>query len=91
MEKGQLSVKYLGVPLASRKLTIQQYSPLMEKMTSRITAYSARMLSYAERVQLIKSALFSVHLYWSQIFLIPVAVMDELEVVCRAFFWSGVA
>lgn len=33
----------------------------------------------------------AIHLYWAQIFLIPAGVMDEVEGICRAYLWIGVA
>lgn len=55
---GTLSFKYLGVPLATKKLHINAYMPLIEKITAKIMCWSAKLLSYAGRVQLIKAVLF---------------------------------
>ncbi|KAK6789742.1 hypothetical protein RDI58_013542 [Solanum bulbocastanum] len=55
---GTLPFKYLGVPLASRKLGVDAYLPLIEKITKKITCWSAKQLSYAGRIQLIKAVLF---------------------------------
>ncbi|XP_019264258.1 PREDICTED: uncharacterized protein LOC109241890 [Nicotiana attenuata] len=87
--KGNLPFKYLGVPLSTRKLNINQCLPLVEKITDRVRCCSARMLSYAGRLQLIKSVLFGVQTYWAQIFLIPKKIMKMLEAVCRTFLSTG--
>ncbi|XP_021837093.2 uncharacterized protein [Spinacia oleracea] len=47
------------------------------------------MLSYAGRLQLIKSVLFGVQLYWCQIFMMPKKVMKEIKRLCRSFLWIG--
>lgn len=39
--KGNLPFKYLGVPLSSRKLTISQYQPLIDKMIGKIGSWTA--------------------------------------------------
>ncbi|XP_049402279.1 uncharacterized protein LOC125866010 [Solanum stenotomum] len=44
--------KYLGVPLSSKKLIDAAYLPHIEKITSKITCWSAKLLSYAGRMQL---------------------------------------
>ncbi|XP_021719185.1 uncharacterized protein LOC110686883 [Chenopodium quinoa] len=44
---GTIPFKYLGVPLSSKKLTIAQCKPLVDKVTVRINGWSARHLSYA--------------------------------------------
>ncbi|XP_059306207.1 uncharacterized protein LOC132057598 [Lycium ferocissimum] len=69
--EGHLPFKYLGVPLSSKKLTIAECLPLVEKITDRIKCWSAKLLSYAGRLQLIKSVVFGIQNYWAQIFLLP--------------------
>lgn len=57
---GCLPVKYLGVPLASRKLMVNMCQSLIDKIVVRIKQWTARLLRYAGRCQLIKSVLFSI-------------------------------
>lgn len=52
--KGIFSVKYLGVPLTTRKLSYIECKPLIEKNVAMIKSLSARMLSHARRMYLIK-------------------------------------
>ncbi|GAB2278053.1 hypothetical protein Dimus_039266 [Dionaea muscipula] len=88
-ELGNFPVKYLGVPLASRRLNVGLYLPLVEKITCRISSWAARHLSYAGRLTLIKSVLMGVYNFWAQAFLLPASVIHEVESLCRAFLWSG--
>ncbi|XP_047270331.1 uncharacterized protein LOC107874342 [Capsicum annuum] len=87
--EGTLPFKYLGVPLATKKLNISQCLPLDEKITAKITYWSARMFSYVGKVHLIKAVLFGMQLYWAQIFVLPKKIMKMIEVVCRSFPWTG--
>lgn len=89
--RGQLPIRYLGVSLSASRLTIQQFQPLMKKITSRASFWSFSFLSCAGRLQLIKAILASIQTYWSQIFLISSGVIEEIEVILGAFLWSGVA
>ncbi|XP_019262507.1 PREDICTED: uncharacterized protein LOC109240335 [Nicotiana attenuata] len=41
------------------------------------------------RVQLIKNVLFSIQIYWSQIFVLPTKVIKLIEATCRRFSWTG--
>lgn len=34
VEKGDLQIKYLGVPLSTKRLTVMQCEPLVEKITA---------------------------------------------------------
>ena len=53
----ELPVKYLGVPLVTRRLTTRDCEPLMERIKAKITSWSSNLLSYAGRLQLIQSVL----------------------------------
>lgn len=87
--EGVLPFRYLGISLSSRRLTIQQCYPLIEKIVARIKHWSARMLSYAGRCQLIKSVLFAISDFWLQVIPLPNAVIHHIEAICRSFLWSG--
>lgn len=88
-DTGILPFRYLGVPLSSKKLTIAQCQPLIDKIVARIRHWSARLLSYGGRLQLIKSVLFAVTNYWLQCFPLPQGVLHKIEAVCRSFLWSN--
>ncbi|KAH7845388.1 hypothetical protein Vadar_001417 [Vaccinium darrowii] len=88
-KEGSLPIKYLGVPLLSTKLKHIDCKPLIDKITSKTKSWTNRDLTYAGRVQLIKSILFSMQTYWSSIFILPKKVIKEVESILRAFFWSG--
>ncbi|XP_058725944.1 uncharacterized protein LOC131597251 [Vicia villosa] len=88
-ELGQLPVKYLGVPLTSKKLSISHYLPLIEKILDRVRHWSTRLLSYAGRSQLIQSVSNAIALYWLQCFPIPKFVLHKIESICPSFLWRG--
>ena len=58
-------------------------------MLGRITCWTKKFLSYAGREQLIKSVLFSIQIYWSQIFVLPAKVIKLIESTCKRFLWTG--
>ena len=85
----ELPFKYLGVPLSTKKMTVMQWYPLIEKIMARITSWTARKLSYAGRAQLVQTVLFGVQAYWAQLFLIPAKVIKVIDSMCRSYLWSG--
>nr|XP_009761406.1 PREDICTED: uncharacterized protein LOC104213572 [Nicotiana sylvestris]XP_016476021.1 PREDICTED: uncharacterized protein LOC107797634 [Nicotiana tabacum] len=87
--KGDLPFRYLGIPLATKKISLIQWQPLINKMVSRITAWTAKKLSYAGRAQLIQTILFGIQAYWSQIFAISSKVLNAIEAYCRNYLWFG--
>ncbi|GAV67077.1 zf-RVT domain-containing protein, partial [Cephalotus follicularis] len=84
-----LPVKYLGLPLISTTLTKHDCAPLIEKIMARANSWISKSLSYAGRLQLIKSTLASMQVFWSSIFSIPASVIKECErSICR-ILWGG--
>nr|GEU94056.1 putative reverse transcriptase domain, reverse transcriptase zinc-binding domain protein [Tanacetum cinerariifolium] len=86
-EEDRLPVKYLGVPLVPFHLIYRDCSELMEKIKMRVNDWKNKSLSFAGRAQLIHSVLSSMHLYWASVFILPSALMFELEQVMRGFLW----
>ncbi|XP_055825503.1 uncharacterized protein LOC129894035 [Solanum dulcamara] len=86
---GEFPFKYLGIPLSTKKLSLTQWTPLVNKIVARITSWTAKKLSYAGRKQLVQSVLFGIQAYWSQLFIIPTKVLKLIEAYCRSFIWSG--
>jgi hypothetical protein len=84
-----LPFRYLGVPLTSKKLSIHHYMPLVDRIVDRIHSWSAKLLSHAGRLQLIRSVTFAVANYWMQCLPLPKKVIQKINAICRSFLWSG--
>lgn len=89
MKEGMLPFKYLGVPLSSQKLSVMQCKPLVQKILAKINCWATKFLSYAGRLQLIKSVIFGIQVFWSQIFILPQKVVKQIQTACRLFLWTG--
>ncbi|XP_058774437.1 uncharacterized protein LOC131648723 [Vicia villosa] len=87
--EGQLPFRYLGVPLTSKKMSLNHYLPLIERILSKIHHWSAKLLSLAGRIQLVKSVCTAIASYWMQCFSIPKCVIHKIHSVCRSFIWTG--
>ena len=86
---GNLPVKYLGMPLTTKALTKLEYEPLIDKVRGRMLSWRNKYLSYAGRLQLIRSVITSIINFWSQAFILPKGCLDTIESMCSAFLWSG--
>ncbi|KAL0445014.1 UNVERIFIED_CONTAM: LINE-1 retrotransposable element O protein [Sesamum latifolium] len=86
---GLLPVKYLGAPINSSRITLADCAPLIAKMDKRLQGWSSYRLSFAARVQLIRSVLCSLSVYWSSSFILPKGVIKILEMKIRQFLWKG--
>jgi mannosylglycoprotein endo-beta-mannosidase len=89
IQETMLPVRYLGVPLISTRLTHTDCIPLVERIIARIKLWTSSSLTYAGRLQLIKSVLFSIQVYWSSIFILPYATINKIESILTAFLWRG--
>ena len=88
-QEGSLPVKYLGLPLVTTKFATADCKPLIEALTARIKGWTVRKLSFAGRLQLIKSSLNSKHIYWSTHMILPKKIINKVEQVMRDFLWKG--
>ncbi|KAK2401903.1 hypothetical protein QL285_051464 [Trifolium repens] len=86
---GSLPFRYLGIPLTSKKLSIHHYLPLIDRIVDRVRNWSAKLLSHAGRLQLIRSVTFVVANYWMQCLPLPKNVIHKINAICRSFLWSG--
>ncbi|XP_038999482.1 uncharacterized protein LOC120125037 [Hibiscus syriacus] len=84
-----LPVRYLGVPLVTRKLTEKGCVVLLEKIKSKLHHWSGTHLSYADRLELIRVILFSIANFWCRQLILPQAIVNRIEQLCSRFFWKG--
>lgn len=73
----------------AQKMRRQDYQPLLDKLNDRFTSWTAKHLSFAGRLQLLKSVIFSTINFWTSIFLLPNQCLLKMEQLCNAFLWKG--
>ncbi|KAL0329453.1 UNVERIFIED_CONTAM: hypothetical protein Sradi_4932000 [Sesamum radiatum] len=87
--RGHMPVRYLGIPLAAQRLSVTDYSPLVDQIAGCICKWTAKSLSFAGRLELIRSVLQGVECFWLQVFPLPMAVIEKIHRLCRAFLWNS--
>ncbi|KAL2223881.1 UNVERIFIED_CONTAM: hypothetical protein Sindi_2942400 [Sesamum indicum] len=70
-------------------LSISDCQPLISKIDARINGWEGISLSYVGKVQIIKSVLSALSLYWASAFILPKKVINEIEKRLRTFLWKG--
>ena len=83
---GKLPVRYLRVPLVTRRLTERDCEPFVEKITTRIKLWMSKFLSYAGRLQLIQSVIARIQNYWCKHFVLPKGIIKKVNKICSSFF-----
>ncbi|CAA7055588.1 unnamed protein product [Microthlaspi erraticum] len=89
LTNGALPVRYLGLPLLPRKLTLHDCQPLLDRVKSRISSWITKPLSFGGRLQLIKSVLSGMVNFWASIFPLPKSCTEKIEKMLNAFLWNG--
>jgi len=89
MSEGTLPVKYLGVPLITKRLTSIDCEALVNKITTRVDSWLVKKLTFAGPLQLISSVLLSMQVFWANFFILPKKVIRLIEQKLNWFLWSG--
>lgn len=88
-KEGTLPVKYLALPLISSRMKKEYCQEHISKITSRIQSWNVKTVPYGGRLQVVISVLSSMQVYWCIVFVLPKAVINEMEKLCRNFLWHG--
>ena len=86
---GALPVRYLGLPLLTKRMSVHDYNPLIQRIKQRISSWTARQLSFAGRLQLISSVIHSLTNFWMSAFRLPKQCIKEIDQLFCAFLLSG--
>ncbi|KAL2247098.1 UNVERIFIED_CONTAM: hypothetical protein Sindi_2562100 [Sesamum indicum] len=65
--RGEMPVRYLGIPLAAQRLSVTNYSPLVDQIVNCISKWTGKSLSYAGRLELIRSNSRRAPVTWEEI------------------------
>ncbi|GJX71997.1 RNA-directed DNA polymerase, eukaryota, reverse transcriptase zinc-binding domain protein [Tanacetum coccineum] len=84
---GKLPVSYLGVPLITKQLGVKECKNLIDKVKVRVNNWKNKLLSYVGRLQLVASVLASMQIYWASVFILPKAVVKEIDRLLKGFLW----
>ena len=77
MKCGTLPMKYIGVPLCAKKLTLANCEPLIQQVKACFSSWSAKALSFAGRLLLIKTVVSGITTFWCSSFILPKACINK--------------
>lgn len=84
--------RYLVVPVIIGHKGKDSYSFITDKVRSKLSGWKTKHLSLAGRITLAQSCIMGIPNYVMQYStLIPTAICDELEHLCRDFIWGSFA
>ncbi|KAL8502025.1 hypothetical protein ACS0TY_021235 [Phlomoides rotata] len=68
---------------------VQHYDALINRLTESIRKWSSNCLSYAGRLELIRSVAQGICCYWLSVLPMPVTVIRRIESICKAYLWGS--
>ena len=86
---GQFPIKYLGIPIHYRRLTIAEWKHVEERLEKRLSSWKGKLLSVGGRLVLVNSILTNMVLYMLSFFQLPKGVLQRLDYFRSRFFWQG--
>ena len=89
MPNGILPVRYLGVPLRTKKLTLANCEVLLQQVKAKFNSWTVKTLSFAGKLLLIKTMISGITNFWCSNFLLPKACIAKINSRCGMFLWNG--
>lgn len=80
--------KYLGVPIFHKRVGLNTFNYVIEKVKQRLSTWKSKTLSFAGRVTLAKSVVQANPTYVMQSSVLPRGTCDEVDKLCRQFIWG---
>lgn len=89
--KGDLPVRYLGLPLLSKRMTTTDYGMLVDRIRTRLRSWTGRHDTYHMQEDYNCCNRLSKGLvnFWIQEFRLPNQCIIKIESLCAVFLWSG--
>jgi hypothetical protein len=82
-------IKYLGIPLALRKLPKSALQPLVDKVADKLPMWKGNLMNRSGWLALIRSTMTAVAIFTSISVGLPPWVHKALLKIMKAFLWSG--
>ncbi|KAL8124713.1 hypothetical protein AgCh_012388 [Apium graveolens] len=87
--RSNLPIKFLGIPLITSQLSVNDCMALITKITNRLNVWTNLVLSFAGRCLLIKSIMFAIEGFWCNHFLLPGTIHYTIQSLLTRFLWRG--
>jgi hypothetical protein len=86
---GNLPMKYLGVMIHNRHMTVNDLSYIYQKVEKRVPTWKSVGLSSGGKMILVESCLSSIPNYFMGIYLLQEEIHHKMDTARANFFWHG--
>jgi len=83
---GSLPFVYLGLPIGGDSRKLDFWRPILNNITSRLSNWNCKFLSFGGRLILLKSVLSSLPVYFLSFFKAPTGIISSIEFLFKNFF-----
>jgi hypothetical protein len=81
-------VKYLGMPIDEKRLTMSKWNPIAEKMGKKLSGWKGNMLSASDRLTLVNACLSSITLYMLSFLEAPKDFLKKADIIRKRMIWQ---
>ena len=85
-KQGSFPFTYLGLPLGTTKPTLEHFIPMVQKVEKRLCGI-ANFLNYGGKLEMVKSVLSSMPIFYMCTLDIPVTIKEQLNKYMRHCLW----
>ncbi|CAA7020346.1 unnamed protein product [Microthlaspi erraticum] len=89
LKVSSLPIRYLGLPLSSKQLTVADCDPLLVLIKRKLDSWSNELLSLAGRLSLLSSVIAGIVGFWTSAFILPRRVIRKINILSSSFLWHG--
>lgn len=82
-------MKYLGLPLSTKRLKTIHFQPLEDKIAAQLTPWMGKHVAQPGRAVLVKSVITAIAIYYLTALDLPAQVMKKIDSLRRAYLWAG--
>ncbi|KAG7566501.1 Reverse transcriptase domain [Arabidopsis suecica] len=83
--------RYLGMPILQKRINKDTFGDILEKMSSRLSGWRERTLSFAGRLTLTKAVLTAIPVHSMSTIILPKSTLKQLDKISRSFLWGSSA
>lgn len=87
--RGEFPTRYLGLPLSPKRISAATLQPFIDRITSKLHSWTIKFLSFAGKVTMISSVIYSMVNFWSSVFVLPKWFYAKVDSLCSGFLWKN--